>query len=374
MATARHDPSSRAPKGMPLRFLAVVLLLWTSGRFLASSALTAHWWSEASATREIVSTPADAREMSGAAQEILPGSQEPDQPPVWAVRIDRAPIARSRRRWAARIGRAPVVRTLAASAIVPDPPHPPVTMTREPLHTSALSPKPQPAPAPAGFPRRTRDRSWSASAWVFWREKGSGRGLSSAGQLGGAQMGARIEQRVAHLGGGQGAMPMQIYARISRAIQRPHQSEAALGVALRPFSGRAPLNIGIERRIALDNSARDAFALVAAGGLNPARVVGPVVAEGYAQAGMVGLSRQDLFVDGRISLGVPLDRAERTRAGLSLSGGAQPGVSRLDIGPMIETRLPLGGVNPRLVVEWRHRVTGQARPGSGLSVTLASDF
>ena len=187
-------------------------------------------------------------------------------------------------------------------------------------------------------------------------------------------MGARLERRVARLHVGQRTVPMQVYGRISRAIRRPHQSEAAVGIAVRPQSGRAPLSIGVERRIALENSARNAFALVAAGGLNPTRVVGPVVAEGYAQAGMVGLSRQDLFVDGRVALGVALDRTDRARVGVSLSGGAQPGVSRLDIGPMIETRLPLGGVNPRLVVEWRHRIAGQALPGSGLSVTLASDF
>jgi hypothetical protein len=56
------------------------------------------------------------------------------------------------------------------------------------------------------------------------------------------------------------------------------------------------------------------------------------MAEGYAQAGMVGFSRRDMFVDGRASLAVPLDKAARTKAGASISGGAQPGVSRLEWG------------------------------------------
>lgn len=375
MALAQRDRSSRAPKGMPLRFLVVVLVLWTSGRILASSQLTAHWWDEESARLDITSTPADAREISGGGAEIVASDEEPDRRPVWAARIERAPIARSRGHWAARIDRAPVVHTLAANAIVPAQPDQPVTATSASPQTSVPRPEPQPAPIPPDTrQQRTPDRSWSASAWIFWRGKGSGRALSSAGQLGGAQMGARLERRVARLHVGQRTVPMQVYGRISRAIRRPHQSEAAVGIAVRPQSGRAPLSIGVERRIALENSARNAFALVAAGGLNPTRVVGPVVAEGYAQAGMVGLSRQDLFVDGRVALGVALDRTDRARVGVSLSGGAQPGVSRLDIGPMIETRLPLGGVNPRLVVEWRHRIAGQALPGSGLSVTLASDF
>lgn len=55
--------------------------------------------------------------------------------------------------------------------------------------------------------------------------------------------------------------------------------------------------------------------------------------------------------------------AERTRAGISLSGGAQHHVPRLDFGPMIETRLPLGPAQPRLVVEWCQRVAGHARHG-----------
>lgn len=196
--------------------------------------------------------------------------------------------------------------------------------------------------------------------------------MTSAGQLGGAQAGVRIDRAVAQIG--RRAMPVLLYGRMTAALSRPHQPEAALGVAIKPLSGRVPLSIGVERRVALDSTGRNAFALIAAGGLNPTRIAGPLITEGYAQAGMVGFARHDLFVDGRLSLGLPLDNAERTRAGIALSGGAQPGVSRLDIGPMIETRLPLGSAQPRLVVEWRQRVAGEARPGSGPSVTLASDF
>jgi hypothetical protein len=60
--------------------------------------------------------------------------------------------------------------------------------------------------------------------------------------------------------------------------------------------------------------------------------------------------------------------------GAALSGGAQPGISRLDIGPEIQVRLPLPQGGARLSVEWRERVAGDALPGSGLAITLGADF
>lgn len=370
-----HDLASQALKGMPLRFLAAVLLLWAGGRIAVSSTLMAGWWAQQGGALRVASTPAEAHErMKRAARNAATATAKAAQP-VWSARIDRAPVARSRSNWAARIDRAPIIHTVvqhisgaerevrsALAEHVSQPARPAVT-------GQASLPAPLPSPAASAGVRR-----WSGSAWLFWRGKGSGAALNSAGQLGAAQAGLRIDRRIARLVMGGRDMPVLAYGRVSTALDRPHQKEASLGIAVRPVSERVPLTIGIERRIALDKSARNAFALMAAGGLNPTRVIGPVVAEGYAQAGVVGLSRQDLFADGRVSLGVPLDRAEQTRAGVSLSGGAQPGVARLDIGPMIETRLPLGKVSPRLVVEWRERIAGQARPGSGLSVTLASDF
>jgi len=235
---------------------------------------------------------------------------------------------------------------------------------------SPLTSSGQTPPSPAG----EASGRWNGTAWLFWRERAQGAALSSAGQLGGSQAGMRIDRRIGQAGTGGEPSPVLVYGRITRALDAPHQGEAALGLAIKPLNGRTALTVGIERRVAMESGARNAFALIVAGGLNPTRLIGPVMAEGYAQAGIVGASQQDLFADGRLSLRAPLDRTQKVRAGISFSGGAQPGVSRLDIGPMAETRLPLGTAQPRLVVEWRQRIAGQARPGSGLSVTLAADF
>lgn len=375
-ATLEHDLAQRAPRGMPLRFLAAVLMLWIGGRIAASSSLMGDWNAQQGRALQVASSPAEAHEMLNSAAGYAHGMTVADARPVWVARIDRAPVMRSRRIWVARIDRAPIIRI--AEGTIPDAEQKPrqasAEHARAPSGSAVLhraSPPallPPPAASDEGQPR------WSGSAWLFWRGKGSGAALNGAGQLGAAQAGVRIDRRIARLSIGKHSMSMAVYGRMSAALDKPHQSEAALGIAVQPFSGRASLRVGIERRIALEQSGRNAFALIAAGGLNPTRVFGPVVAEGYAQAGVVGLSRQDLFADGRLTFGLPLDRAERTRLGFSLSGGAQPNVARLDIGPMIETRLPLGATSPRLVLEWRERIAGQARPGSGPSVTLASDF
>jgi len=96
-------------------------------------------------------------------------------------------------------------------------------------------------------------------------------------------------------------------------------------------------------------------------------------AEAYAQAGVVGFHRGDLFADGKFSLFSPIGRSP-LRLGASVSGGAQPGVERLDVGPEVQVRLPLPRLATRLSVEWRERIAGQALPSSGLAVTLGADF
>src|SRR3546814_5812854 len=60
-----------------------------------------------------------------------------------------------------------------------------------------------------------------------------------------------------------------------------------------------------------------------------------VVPEGDAQAGVVGASRTDPFIDGRITVGHCLQAVAGEKdlmVGIALSGGAQPSLSRLDIG------------------------------------------
>ncbi|VVT20968.1 hypothetical protein SPHINGO361_150133 [Sphingomonas sp. EC-HK361] len=61
-------------------------------------------------------------------------------------------------------------------------------------------------------------------------------------------------------------------------------------------------------------------------------------------------------------------------SGLGAWGGAQREASRLDIGPSIVALVPVGRQRARLTIDWRQRVAGNARPGSGLALTIGADF
>ncbi|MFB2558840.1 hypothetical protein ACEWB4_07065 [Sphingobium sp. sgz301303] len=234
-------------------------------------------------------------------------------------------------------------------------------------YMQAFEPTAAPPPVPLAAPR-SPDR-WRASAWTLWRADGSGgTELVSAGRLGGSQTGLRVDYELTP----QARSRATAYARLTSALQRPSTPEAAVGLAFQP-SRAIPVTLAAERRIALGKGARDATSLMAVGGFGPVDVAPRLQAEAYAQTGMVGLRRRDLFIDGKLSLLSPLARS-RVKIGGAISGGAQPGVSRLDIGPELQLRLPLPQMGARIAVEWRERIAGNARPGSGMAVTLAADF
>src|SRR3546814_12303017 len=102
-----------------------------------------------------------------------------------------------------------------------------------------------------------------------------------------------------------------------------------------------------------------------------------VLLEGYAQAGVVGASRTDPFIDGRITVGHRLQAVAGEKdlmVGIALSGGAQPSLSRLDIGPQISDRMPIGKGHARLALGWRQRITGMERRPTRFTVILSSGF
>jgi hypothetical protein len=218
-------------------------------------------------------------------------------------------------------------------------------------------------------PSHTQVRTLRGSAWLLWREKGASTALANAGQLGGSQAGVRIDKTLGNLAG----HGVSAYGRLSAALVRPYTPEAAAGVSWQARAGSVPATIGVERRISLGRGGRDAFAVIMTSGTGPRRVIGPMLLEAYGQTGIVGAARRDIFADGRLTLSYPLS-GTRARLGLSASGGFQPHVARLGIGPRAELPLTLGRADARLSVEWRQRVAGHARPGSGLALTLASDF
>lgn len=182
--------------------------------------------------------------------------------------------------------------------------------------------------------------------------------------MGGSQIGARLDYVL--------NPATTAYARASSALESPAAPEAAIGLSLQLFTS-LPVNVAVERRIALGAGARDAMAVMAVGGFGPTPVALGMEAQAYAQAGIVGFRHRDAFIDGKLSLLAPVQKTA-LRVGAAISGGAQPGVERLDIGPEMQVRLPLQPVAARLSIEWRERIAGRAAPASGLALTLGADF
>ncbi|HEX8309144.1 MAG TPA: hypothetical protein VF645_12085 [Allosphingosinicella sp.] len=279
------------------------------------------------------------------------------------------------------------VRTRATYAVAirlpPAPPPPPLgarPAAREPLQASAprdLPPRSVPAgsaiatvlPAiaspPANAPVQQPRGRWSLSAWAFVRE-GDPAPLAAGGLLGGSQAGARLAYRLNRDSG----RPLALSLRLSAPLRRTEGAEAALGIDWKP-ARRLPVHVLAERRQALGREGRSAFGITVYGGVGDARL-GPLRADGYAQAGIVGARSRDPFADGSLRLSLPL--GERARLGAGVWGAAQPGLARLDLGPQAALRLPVAGRSVTVAADWRVRVAGNARPGSGPTLTLATDF
>ncbi|PCD04013.1 hypothetical protein COC42_06785 [Sphingomonas spermidinifaciens] len=210
----------------------------------------------------------------------------------------------------------------------------------------------------------------SGSGWLALRDGdgGGGQSLGPGGQLGGSQGGVRLRYALG------AARTLALSARFSAPLEGPGH-EAALGLEWRPHG--VPVALIAEQRIGIDGTPGGP-ALLAVGGLAPRPIVAGFNLEGYAQAGGVlrGGSAQP-FADGALRLAAPVanaGRAGEVTLGLGAWGGAQRDAQRLDTGPSAAIALPIGDRRLRLTLDWRQRVAGRARPGSGLALTLGSDF
>jgi hypothetical protein len=243
---------------------------------------------------------------------------------------------------------------------------PPLDDNRLSRIASLAGPASRPVEPVPGLPEGPRgiDRLQLA-AWALLRSQQMGvagsRSLASGGQLGASQAGARliynIDRRFA------------LIARTTTEVGR-RGGEVAAGVRVQPLVS-IPVWITAERRQAIGRfgGGRNAFALFAEGGVYDRPLAWDFMLDGYAQAGVVGLRSRDWFVDGGVWATRPVYR--NFSAGLGVWGGAQPGIYRIDAGPRVTMRVRR---NVKLHLDWRQRLAGNARPGSGPALTLAADF
>jgi hypothetical protein len=231
--------------------------------------------------------------------------------------------------------------------------------------SAAASCRPDVPSADASDRASTPGRRWSLSAWSFVRRGGS-TALAAGGLLGGSQAGARLTYRLDR----DSDRPLALSFRLSAALRRAPAAEAALGLDWQP-DRRLPVHLLAERRQALSREGRSAFAVAVHGGVSDAPL-GPFRIDAYGQAGLVGARSRDAFGDGSLRVSLPV--GGRVRLGAGAWAAAQPGLSRLDLGPQAALRLPVAGRAFTVAADWRLRVAGNARPGSGPTLTLSTDF
>jgi len=203
------------------------------------------------------------------------------------------------------------------------------------------------------------------TSWALLRSQQTGvagsQSLATGGQLGASQAGARLLYNFNRL--------LALSARLSSPVGK-RGGEVAAGVRVHPLVS-IPIWLTAERRQAIGQygGGRSAFALFLEGGLYQQPLPWRFSLDTYMQGGVVGLHSRDLFVDGGLAVTRPLFR--QFSAGFGVWGGAQPGLYRVDAGPRLTMRVR---GNLKVHVDWRQRLAGNARPGSGPALTLAGDF
>ncbi|WP_374945103.1 hypothetical protein [Sphingomonas sp.] len=214
-------------------------------------------------------------------------------------------------------------------------------------------------PTPADAPGRL-----TASAWAIVRAGVAAglRGGQLGSQLGGSQAGVRFAYALGE------SRRLALAARLSAPLEG-RGGEAAIGVEFRP--AHLPLRFIAEQRVALDGG-RGGQALYAVGGTAPVPVAAGFRLEGYAQGGVVVRGRALGFADGAARLTRPVTRT--FDIGVGAWAGVQPGVARVDVGPTLGVALPVARRRIRVSLDWRQRVGGRARPGSGPALSIGGDF
>jgi len=268
----------------------------------------------------------------------------------------------------------PVARSPHLDALLP-PPRPASYGSNQPLDDMPMSrlasvsmPPRVSVPVqvvPDAQPLNARLDRLQLSSWALLRSQQTGiagsRSLASGGQLGASQAGARLVYNLNR--------QLALSARVSSEVGR-RGGEVAAGIRLHPLV-HIPVWLTAERRqrIGRFGGGRNDFAVFAEGGLYQQSLPWRLRLDSYLQGGVVGVKTRDLFIDGALAVTRPVYK--NFSFGFGVWGGAQPGLSRLDAGPRVTMQVKR---NLKVHADWRQKLAGNARPGSGPALTLSGDF
>lgn len=363
----------------PLRFLLLLFGMWTVVRVMAH-------WNPAMVPQsiEVVAAPVEKSSDFEPIWASIATASDPRTLPVAAVvapppRVASGNVASSQR--VQDIAREPVLgdgfsslRAVMLARLLPPLPggEERAAVTGPAWVKSELLPYPGVPGSGQPYWMKRQLAGWSLGGWAYIRA-GSGRargsGIAAASQLDGSQAGARLVYGFGDSG------RVRAYGRVTIALAQPRQRELAFGLAFSPMA-QWPVDVAMEQRFAIGNQGRTALAAMVTGGVGDAALPGRFRLEAYGQAGVVGAQRRDAFVDAAVV--VDREVARMPDASLHLgalaAGAAQPGAARVDVGPRLTLRMPEVGGGSRVALDWRQRVAGDAKPDSGLALTLAADF
>ena len=228
------------------------------------------------------------------------------------------------------------------------------------------------------FARSASSDRLSGDAWIFARPGKTVSPLAAPGSAnyGASQAGAVLRYALAP----ESRAQPELYGRIAAAIAGPRQQDLALGISARPHPD-LPVRLQAEARATRQGERGQAETLLrpsifATAGLFADHPGTGMITRGYAQAGFVGGKSATAFADGQIVTERRVARFDLgdVAVGAGAWGGVQRGAGRLDIGPSASIALRLAESPARLSADYRFRVAGDARPGSGAALTLSAGF
>jgi hypothetical protein len=328
--------------GRPLRFLAVTLIGWTALR-------VAMLWPTAPTAATLIET-------------LVPPAVATQSPHPIASTLQPAPTGIVRARALQPVRREPVaphrLAALAMAGLVRfgDP------QISAPAPVTIAQSRTFPFLMPGVRPPRHR---WSIDFWLLARRGPAPHDGFGGSQLGGSQAGMRLAYKL------DARRRLAAFVRADTSLSGKGR-EVAAGLDWQP--SRLPIRIIAEERVPLDGGKAVPAAGVV-GGIGPVEHHG-LRLEAYGQAGIVARHGGEGFVDGAVRASRPLGQL----AGLDFDlgagawGSAQRDATRLDLGPTIGVTLPVGHHAIRIALDWRERVAGDARPGSGPALTIGASF
>jgi hypothetical protein len=222
-------------------------------------------------------------------------------------------------------------------------------------------------------------KAWRFDAFSLIRSGGGGL-VSDRPLLGGGQSGIRLGFTPDPLA----KRPIELFGRLAIAHDgidaKGRSAQGAIGAAWMPLGRDGPA-IGAERLIGIGREGRGAWAIRVSGGawhMADARL--PVDLSAYAEAGAIGARSRDGFAGAQALALYPVTAHKGTRLGIG--GGVWGSVqdnevrtaSRLELGPGAQLSQRIGKGTIELRADYRFRIAGDAAPGSGPTLTVATQF